>query len=163
MRHARTTFAIATLVLCGALLPAIASPARAADGACSVSEAHARVRDAERALARAQARVREARHVESATRTYSAMYGSGVGRWVRLARRVGWPWGQMGTLCLVIDRESGGDPRATNPASSASGLLQFLSGWWAGRFDPFDPRQSLRHGWYAVRDGGWSPWSLTAY
>lgn len=61
---------------------------------------------------------------------------------------------------LVIHRESGGNPNAKNPVSTASGLMQFLSGWWAGKWDPFDPRQNLSHGWKAVRDGGWSPWSL---
>ena len=66
----------------------------------------------------------------------------------------------MPTLMYVIDRESGGDPRAKNPASTASGLLQFLSGWWAGKWDPFDARQNLAHGYHAWREVGFSPWAL---
>jgi hypothetical protein len=151
------------LVLGGGVLFASPGPALASDGACSLREARSHVHNAERVLERAKTRLREARHVADATRTYSALYGTSVGRWVHLARRVGWPWSQMGTLLRVVDRESGGNPYAKNPVSTASGLLQFLSGWWAGKWNPFDPRQSLRHGWYAVRDGGWSPWYLTAY
>lgn len=34
--------------------------------------------------------------------------------------------------CYVLARESGGNPRAQNPHSSASGLWQFVDGTWAG-------------------------------
>lgn len=60
----------------------------------------------------------------------------------------------------VIERESGGDPHAANPASSASGLLQLMSIHWAGRGDPFDPRFNLSYGLRLWRGSGWSPWSL---
>jgi hypothetical protein len=86
-----------------------------------------------------------------------------VGRWIGCARWAGWGWGELPMLCYVIDRESGGNPSAQNPASSASGLLQFLSGWWAGKWNPMDPYQNLRHGYLAWRQVGWQPWSLTAY
>ncbi len=34
--------------------------------------------------------------------------------------------------CCVLARESGGDPRAENPVSTASGLWQFVDGTWGG-------------------------------
>jgi Transglycosylase-like domain len=34
--------------------------------------------------------------------------------------------------CWVLQRESGGSPRAQNPSSTASGLWQFLDSTWAG-------------------------------
>ncbi len=34
--------------------------------------------------------------------------------------------------CCVLARESGGDPRAENPVSTASGLWQFIDGTWNG-------------------------------
>lgn len=111
-------------------------------------------------------RLSEARHVEDATRKYSSTYGAAVGRWVWLARDVGWPWSQMGTLMFVVHRESRGDPEAANPYSSASGLLQFLSFWYAGdnaygwSFNPESPRQSLAYGLKLWRRSGWSPWGF---
>ena len=92
----------------------------------------------------------EARHVERATKLYSAKYGKDVGRWVWLARDTGWSWGEMPTLMYIIHRESRGDPRAKNPSSTASGLLQFLAFHWDGsgkwRFDPYNPRAALTFG-----------------
>ncbi len=35
-------------------------------------------------------------------------------------------------LRCVIAHESGGDPKAENPTSSASGLFQFIDGTWVG-------------------------------
>lgn len=34
--------------------------------------------------------------------------------------------------CYIVQRESGGDPRAQNPTSSASGLFQITDGTWGG-------------------------------
>lgn len=133
------------------------------NGSFSARDARADVRAAERHLERAEARLREARHVLSATRAYSTLYGTSVGRWVRLARRAGWQWPQLPTLMLVIHRESGGNPCARNPASTASGLLQFLASWWSSRWNPMDPKVTLAHGYRAWRDVGWAPWALTAY
>lgn len=153
MRYATTSLLSALLLLL------FAAPALGAD-ACPAWQAERDVRAARQALERAEKRLAEAKRVLSATRTYNAQYGTSVGRWVRLSRRVGWPWSQMPTLMYVVDRESGGNPYAKNPVSTASGLMQFLSFWWYGKWDPFDPRQNLAHGWRAVRDGGWSPWAL---
>jgi len=92
----------------------------------------------------------EARHVERATKLYSAKYGKDVGRWVWLARDTGWSWNEMPTLMYILYRESRGNPRAKNPSSTASGLLQFLAFHWDGsgkwRFDPFNPRAALTFG-----------------
>jgi hypothetical protein len=66
----------------------------------------------------------------------------------------------------IINRESGGSPKAKNPSSTASGLLQFLAFHWDGsgdygwRFSPFDARQNLKHGYLLYRKCGWSPWAV---
>ena len=161
MNYAKLSFAIAALLLLGALLPAavLAGPAPCT-GPTSVKQAHRALHVAHRAVVRAKAAEREARDVLRATRTYSAAYGSNVGRWIRLARRAGWGWGEMGELCYILNRESGGNPLAKNPVSSASGLMQFLSSWWSGRWNPFDPYQSLRHAYLAWTQVGFAPWSL---
>lgn len=145
---------IAVLVLVGACLLAVAgAPALASEpGACSVKQAR-------RDVARAQHKLDEARRVLAATRHYSAAYGTSVGRWVRLSRRVGWTWGQFPTLMLVIDRESGGDPHAQNP-SSASGLLQLMSIHYAGRFNPLDPKRNLAYGLRLWHGSAWQAWAL---
>jgi hypothetical protein len=110
--------------------------------------------------------LREAQHVESATVQYSRIYGSDVGRWVWLARSVGWKWQDIPKLMYVIHRESGGSPTAKNPVSTASGLLQFLAFHWDGtgdykwRFDPFNPRQNLLYGLRLFRLNGWTPWAV---
>ena len=63
----------------------------------------------------------------------------------------------------IMRCESGGNPYAKNPTSTASGLFQHLKGWWGGAwgpaFDPFDPNASVEN---AARlrylNGGWSDW-----
>ena len=133
----------------------------------SVSATHRAYLSAKLDVRQAKARLSEARYVESATTTYTAEYGGGVGRWVWLARDVGWCKGDIPVLMCVISRESGGNPRAQNPTSTASGLLQFLafhfdgSGDYGWRFDPFNPRQSLYYGLQLFKKQGWAPWALT--
>ena len=138
---------------------AAAAPCLGAD-ACPAWRAERDVKEAKRALVRAEKRLAEAKRVLSATRSYSGAYGTSVGRWTRLSRRVGWPWAQFPTLMLVIDRESGGHADAKNPASSASGLLQLMSIHWAGKFDPMDPQKNLAYGLKLWRGSGWTPWAL---
>ena len=75
---------------------------------------------------------------------------TGVDRWRTLAAE--WfPADKVDEALAIIWCESRGNPDATNPASSASGLWQFLKGWYTGRwspvvgvFDPFDPVASMR-------------------
>jgi len=163
MHHGHKLATIAASLLLGGCLLAAGAPAAAqatVPGACSVTKAHRAVHAAHRAYVRAASRYREAQRVLAETRAASDRYGSNTGRWVRLARCVGWPWGQMPTLMFVIDRESGGDPAAKNPASTASGLLQFLSDWWSDRWDPFQPRANLRRGYLAWREIRWQPWGM---
>jgi len=135
----------------------------AAHEAVSTRQADRLVTVAKRDLRRAELRLQRAREVRQLTAHFSATFGPDVGRWVWLAREVGWPRECLPTLMAVIARESGGDPRAANPTSSAAGLLQFLSLWWAGRWNPFEPRAALRHGYLAWRAAGWQPWALSAY
>lgn len=44
----------------------------------------------------------------------------------------GYPCGGDLPPCYVLKRESGGNPRAENPVSTASGLWQFIDGTWNG-------------------------------
>jgi len=142
------------LVLVGSSLHLVGAPPVQADGsACPVWKAR---RDVEKA----EARLREARRILRETKRYSSLYGPAVGRWVRLARREGFGYDQLPTAMLVINRESRGDPRAKNPTSTASGLFQFLSSWWLGRWDPFDPVKSMHHAEKAVDKVGWAPWGM---
>lgn len=65
------------------------------------------------------------------------------------------------TAVRVCTCESGGNPLADNPISSASGLFQHLQSWWAGywSFDPFDPESSIYFA-KALRDlYGWDQWA----
>ena len=65
----------------------------------------------------------------------------------------------------VMACESGGNPSAKNPRSTASGLYQFLKGWWSGAwggtgvFDPFDPEANIRAAaWLSKGGADWSHW-----
>ncbi len=65
-------------------------------------------------------------------------------------------------LCLMA-HESGGNERAYNPSSGASGLMQVLASW-ADNFgyvpsDLFDPSVNLAIARKLRDDGGWSHWS----
>lgn len=154
---------ILTVTLCSLpllLTTSLALALQSPNGAFSARDARADVRAAERNLERAETRLREARHVERDTRAASDRYGHDVGRWVRLARHVGWPWGQIPMLMYVIHRESGGNPAAKNPASTASGLLQFLSSWWYGKWNPFNAAENLHHGFHAWLNVRWQPWGM---
>ncbi len=67
----------------------------------------------------------------------------------------------------IMACESGGNPNAKNPTSTASGLFQHLRAWWSGEwgthgpFDPFDPAESVEAAAYLRYDtpGGWSHWN----
>jgi len=166
MTYARTVL----VAVCGLALLAAAGPATAqAYEGVSPAHAHRHVKLAERELARAKAALREARDVERATRTYSGQYGVVVGRWVWLARDVGWPRDTLGTLMFVIDRESGGFPGIMNSqGSGAAGLLQEMPDWYNGSrlyydfpaFNPLNPRKNLYYGHRGWLVSGWGPWSM---
>ncbi len=75
-----------------------------------------------------------------------------------------WPDSAARMEC-VIQVESGWDPNARNPLSTASGLAQFLNTTWArtpqgqAGFSPFDPYASIdAFGWMVHGGGSWSEW-----
>lgn len=82
--------------------------------------------------------------------------GYTVEQWRPLVAR--YPW-DVNTALAIIRCESGGDPNARNPTSSATGLLQILGG-------PTDPAANIDLGWsmynQPARGGGirgWTPWN----
>ena len=77
-------------------------------------------------------------------------------------------WARMSA---IIDRESGGNPAAQNPSSSAAGCTQLLRlhsprfsklgySWERDRYSAAANIRVAHDLWLAA---GWSPWSLTAY
>jgi soluble lytic murein transglycosylase-like protein len=69
----------------------------------------------------------------------------------------------------IMQCESGGDPDAKNPNSSASGLMQHLTRFWDDRStragypgaDVFDPEANIyTSAWLALTaaEGGWQHW-----
>lgn len=72
-------------------------------------------------------------------------------------------WGKHGKTDLmlaVMDCESGGDPNAKNPYSTASGLYQILDFWhkkWAGNyFDPWVNAATAYQIWLSQGIGAWN-------
>lgn len=70
----------------------------------------------------------------------------------------------------IIRCESGGNPTAKNPSSSASGLFQHLGSQWRARADRagwegadvFDPvANTAVAAWLAYHGGGWRHWSAS--
>lgn len=84
--------------------------------------------------------------------------GSGVARWMPLARWVGWPAGSLPKLQNVMWRESRGNPRAVNPASRCAGLLQIHPCHHVANV--CDPLVNLRAGLRLYRAAGWQPWGM---
>ena len=74
---------------------------------------------------------------------------------------------QVDTALRVMACESGGDPDAKNPNSSASGLFQHLAKYWnsratAARFpgaSVFDPEANIAASAWLQRNHGWYHWS----
>lgn len=164
------------MVLLGSLLVVgiATGPALAYEGV-SVKHAHRHVVKAERDLARAKTALSEARHVERATRYYSAHDYSDfagrnvepvpVGRWVWLSRQTGWQWSSLDILIHIIARESSGMPGVLNTqGSGALGLLQEMPDFYlwynVPYYDRADARQNLRVGLIAWRRDGWRPWGM---
>ena len=72
----------------------------------------------------------------------------------------------------VIECESGGDPGAANPYSSARGLFQHLGSAWDDRAidaglpgaDIFDPVDNIAvAAWLVYEGGGWSHWAASGH
>ena len=100
---------------------------------------------------------------------HSGMGDGNVERWRPLVEAHFAP-GDVETALAIIRCESGGNPYAANPTSTARGLFQHLRGWWSGAwgshgpFDPFDPAQSIAAGAYLrYENGGWGDWIASAH
>ena len=149
--------ALSTLTVVVVAIGDVVAADASTKGACSVKQA-------KREVAKAKARLREAKFVYRATKEATEQHGQAVGRWVKLARKVGWPKDCIPTLMLVIKHESGGDPTALNDYSGAGGLTQLLpppKGW-------SDPETNLRiayeHKYLPALKAcgdGWLPWDAS--
>lgn len=100
--------------------------------------------------------------------------GRGVERWRPLVEQY-FPPDLVDQALAVMYCESGGNPDAVNPHSSASGLFQFLKGTWAiasvragfGGYSRFDPEANIASAaWlvdYSIRTnhprGPWGHWT----
>ncbi len=96
----------------------------------AVSEAEAERAAAARREAR-EATVAAAAAVEPVAVPEPPTEGSGD-RWGSTGTVNGYPCGGLLPTCRVLSCESGGNPLAENPTSSASGLWQIIDGSWGG-------------------------------
>lgn len=101
---------------------------------------------------------------------HAAEAGSGVERWRPLVELYFRP-GDVSWALRIIRCESGGDPEAKNPRSSARGLFQHLKRYWpkrapkAGFADRtvFDPEANVAvAAWLLYKGGGKSHWTCKA-
>lgn len=69
----------------------------------------------------------------------------------RWAYRAIWPSVEWPTLRCVVQRESGWNPMADNPTSSANGLMQILGG-------PYGVVSNYTLGLTMYHEAGWTPW-----
>lgn len=101
-------------------------------------------------------------HLEGRPPYETASMGESVDCYAALDRH--WPASSRQWARGIVARESGGDPRAQNPRSSAAGCFQLLSmhahrvpGGWGNRYDA-DANTLAALDLY--REAGTSPWSL---
>lgn len=79
--------------------------------------------------------------------------------------------GPYALQAAIVGCESGWDPAAANPSSSAGGLMQYLSGTWAGVAPSYGMAGRSRfETWPAawvganhLRDGGPGPWAASQH
>lgn len=78
----------------------------------------------------------------------------------------------VGRALAVMDCESGGNPDAKNPYSTASGLFQHLASMWPERseaagwdgYSVFDPEANVAvAAWLVYEGGGWSHWNASKH
>jgi len=89
-----------------------------------------------------------------------------VERWHAWALATGWADSQWPTLSCIINRESHGNPNATN-SSGATGLLQIVYSAHAAlvggpRSALLAPRTNLHVGHLIYLRSGWSPWASSS-
>lgn len=92
---------------------------------------------------------------------------------IRCAHRHVGDTGQTRTSLYIANRESGYEPKASNPVSTAGGLYQWLSSSWpGGRFPRMMARWNYPNTRYSARaaafvsarvmkQGGCSPWFMS--
>lgn len=86
-----------------------------------------------------------------------------VERWEPLVAE-NFPAEEVDTALCIIEHESGGDPGADNPRSSARGLFQILGSLWAPHFgvsraDLYDPVLNAELAGEIWEQQGWWAWS----
>ena len=92
--------------------------------------------------------------------------GSNVEQWRGLVS-AHFPSEAVDRMMCLMKHESGGNPGAKNPRSSARGLFQILGSLWAPHFgvapdDLYDPELNVllaRRIWDRQGYGAWSPWN----
>jgi hypothetical protein len=103
----------------------------------------------------------------SSSSTGSTSMGSNVEQWRYLVAAY-FPADQVNLALRVMVCESGGNPTAKNPGSSASGLFQHLGKYWTKRSAAagfagasiFDPTANVAvAAWLAAQ--GWSHWNAS--
>lgn len=106
----------------------------------------------------------------SASQPSSPTYAGGVEQWRYLVVAY-FPADQVDKAMAVMACESGGNPNADNPSSSAAGLFQFLKSTWdnmvplsvtGGSYasgQVYDPEANVRAAAWLLAAEGWSQWS----
>lgn len=92
--------------------------------------------------------------------------GSNVEQWRPLVAQH-FPASEVERALCIMSRESGGNPNAKNPRSSASGLFQHLARYWPDRSAAagwagasiWDPEANIAVAAWLQRTGGWGHWS----
>ena len=90
--------------------------------------------------------------------------GSGdVEQWRSLVSSY-FPAGQVDNALCVINSESGGNPNARNPNSTASGLFQIMASVWAAHYGTtyeglYNPETNTSIAASIYGHSGWEPWS----
>lgn len=93
----------------------------------------------------------------------SASHGAGTAQWAGLVA-AHFPAGEVDTALCIMGHESGGNPNADNPRSSARGLMQVLASLWAPYYGIsydalYDPDTNLRIARLIWDQSGWAAWS----
>jgi hypothetical protein len=108
-------------------------------------------------------------HTPTVGRTDSGM-GSNVAQWLPLVAKHFDPE-DVGTAMCIMALESGGNPDAKNPRSTAAGLFQFLRSTWdnmvpasvsGGSYasgQVYQPEANIRSAAWLQDAAGWTQWS----
>lgn len=99
------------------------------------------------------------------SRTVQAYRGMGgnVEQWRDLVAAY-FPSSEVDRALCIISHESGGNPNAKNPRSSARGLFQILASLWAPHFGVsydalYDPATNVKLAAQVWAQSGWAAWS----